>query len=544
MSFIEAAAEKSVKRKRVSKAIESLLGLQILDGAINHLNAISREFSKEVDNIDYATEIEKLNDKISWYTDELSETNEGISEQEELKAEATKELVRIRSEIENALKAGDKTKLLKDIKDTENLVRLSEEQEKDAVKSLSLIISSEETSKLLLKNKAIAAQSLLRSLSESKKFPKVNIPILEELLDGNTCFCGSDLSDSTTEGQSRRENIRHTIDESRESDRRQEVASSLFYKVRSDSFNEPYHNWLNKYKIASRSLQSASSSLYSNNNRLADLKTAVDKIQDTNIRELRELEDQYRAKSDKAISKISEMSHKAKNAEVEISKAEEVRTKYEKKYGRTNTSTKKVLLSREIEAVFKSIVNSLKEKELLRVSSEMNRIFLEMIGSSPEENDLTLITKAELTNNFDIVVYGPQGHMLNPDQDLNGASRRAITLAFILALTKVSEVEAPNVIDTPLGMMSGYVKQSVLTQTLREGCQVILFLTHDEIKGVEKIIDNFAGSVYTLTNPSHYPKMLAHPPKTDDSRILRCECNHRQTCPICERTDIVEDYYA
>ena len=238
------------------------------------------------------------------------------------------------------------------------------------------------------------------------------------------------------------------------------------------------------------------------------------------------------------------MSHKAKNAEVEISKAEEVRTKYEKKYGRTNTSTKKVLLSREIEAVFKSIVNSLKEKELLRVSSEMNRIFLEMIGSSPEENDLTLITKAELTNNFDIVVYGPQGHMLNPDQDLNGASRRAITLAFILALTKVSEVEAPNVIDTPLGMMSGYVKQSVLTQTLREGCQVILFLTHDEIKGVEKIIDNFAGSVYTLTNPSHYPKMLAHPPKTDDSRILRCECNHRQTCPICERTDIVEDYYA
>ena len=37
--------------------------------------------------------------------------------------------------------------------------------------------------------------------------------------------------------------------------------------------------------------------------------------------------------------------------------------------------------------------------------------------------------------------------MLNPDRDLNGASRRALTIAFILALTDVSEVEAPNTID-------------------------------------------------------------------------------------------------
>ena len=97
-----------------------------------------------------------------------------------------------------------------------------------------------------------------------------------------------------------------------------------------------------------------------------------------------------------------------------------------------------------------------------------------------------MITRAELTEDFDIMVFGPNGHPLNPDQDLNGASRRAITLAFILALTKVSQIEAPNVIDTPLGMMSGFVKRSVLRRTVTEGSQVVLFLTHDEIAGVGK----------------------------------------------------------
>jgi DNA sulfur modification protein DndD len=161
-----------------------------------------------------------------------------------------------------------------------------------------------------------------------------------------------------------------------------------------------------------------------------------------------------------------------------------------------------------------------------------------MIGADPEKNDLSTITKAELTEDFDILVYGLNGKQIDPDQALNGASRRAITLAFILALTKVSEVKAPNIIDTPLGMMSGYVKQSVLNQTLKEGTQVILFLTHDEIQGVEHILDTKAGMVYTLTNPAHYPRMLVNQPTVNDAKIIRCACNHRQSCEICARKSI------
>ena len=114
-------------------------------------------------------------------------------------------------------------------------------------------------------------------------------------------------------------------------------------------------------------------------------------------------------------------------------------------------------------------------------------------------------------------------------------SRRALTLSFILALTKVSEVEAPNVIDTPLGMTSGYVKRSILRTAIRESAQLVLFLTPDEIAGTEEIIDEAGGVVLTLTNPAHYPKMLVNDPGVAERKVLRCECDHRSVCQLCER---------
>ena len=129
---------------------------------------------------------------------------------------------------------------------------------------------------------------------------------------------------------------------------------------------------------------------------------------------------------------------------------------------------------------------------------------------------------------------------MDPSQDLNGASRRALTIAFILALAQVSEVEAPNVIDTPLGMMSGYVKQAVLQHASQHSGQLVLMLTHSEINECEDILDRRVGRIYTLTNPAHYPRILINDPGTEDSRLLVCDCDHRSHCSVCERREAPE----
>jgi len=101
-------------------------------------------------------------------------------------------------------------------------------------------------------------------------------------------------------------------------------------------------------------------------------------------------------------------------------------------------------------------------------------------------------------------------------------------------------VEAPNVIDTPLGMMSGYVKRSVLRTAIQKSAQLILFLTHDEIAGCEEILDEAAGVVVTLTNPAHYPKMLVNDPHFTEQTIMACDCTHRDDCQLCTRVVDVE----
>ena len=43
----------------------------------------------------------------------------------------------------------------------------------------------------------------------------------------------------------------------------------------------------------------------------------------------------------------------------------------------------------------------------------------------------------------------------------------------------------------------------------------------------------------TLTNPAHYPVMLANDPEVIQRSILRCDCNHRQECTICQRVAVL-----
>jgi DNA sulfur modification protein DndD len=158
-----------------------------------------------------------------------------------------------------------------------------------------------------------------------------------------------------------------------------------------------------------------------------------------------------------------------------------------------------------------------------------------MIGSGKDEQT-DIINSAKIDENYRILVFGKLKQIIHPERDLNGASRRALTIAFILALTQISKAVAPSVIDTPLGMMSGYVKQMTLKLASHQSSQLILFLTHSEIKDCEDIIEDLAGRVYTFTNPASYPEIIKNKPDVQDSRILQCTCSHLEDCELCELT--------
>ena len=540
MSFIEAAATQGVKRKRVSSAIEALLGLDILKKTINHLGKAANKFSSMIDDTDYAKELEKYNDRIAGFEEDIGDWEKERKKIDSEINENSSTLTSTRKKIEEALKLGDKSKLVADINKTMKDIERGKQGSKRALEDMSTLLNSNHLSAVLISKSANKGLNLLNTMSEKKQLPKVNIPILEELLDRDKCFCGADLSAETNIGKKARHSIQQSIEESRASDALQEAATSLFYAVRSEQFDRSRSNtWIDAYAARNKDFYEFMSDLSSDQKRLKKLTADRDAIDDTSLNEFRELESSLSRKLDSARIQLGQRESSIEEARRRKRDAEENRQRIEKSLNKTDSSADKLNLSRNAQNIFQQIEVRLLKEELKKVSDEMNRIFLEMIGADPEVNNLTLITKAELTEDYDILVFGPNGYPLNPDQDLNGASRRAITLAFILALTKISQIEAPNVIDTPLGMMSGFVKSSVLQRTVTEGSQVILFLTHDEIAGVESIIDEKAGKVYTLTNPAHYPRMLVHQSDTTDARVIKCGCNHRAHCHTCERINSV-----
>ena len=267
--------------------------------------------------------------------------------------------------------------------------------------------------------------------------------------------------------------------------------------------------------------------------KLKALEIQLDSIPDVDLQGLRSVQREYKNQRDRFNADWTRDETRLEGLKKERSNLVSERDNLLRQQKKGARVLARLEVASDVESVLKNSYDQMTNEELNKVSELMNTIFLEMIGADPEHG--AIIQKAEISNDFDILVYGPNDRSLNPDRDLNGASRRALTLAFILALTKVSEVEAPNVIDTPLGMMSGYVKRSVLKTTIRESSQLVLFLTRAEIADCEEILDAEAGRVITLTNPAHYPRMLVNNPQVKARKVLRCDCNHREECRLCQR---------
>lgn len=539
MSFIEAGATQSVKRKRVADSIESLLGLKVLDKTKNHLSNVARRFNQDVDNTDYRSELDLIENRIVSYEEEIAESEDKAElAQIELKT-LNDEIYKKECQIENILKLGDSSALINQKNKIQRHIQQLNDRKRNDAKSLAKVVSNELVSKMFLGDKIEAASDMLSSLDEKKQLPVINVPILRELLTRKECFCGANLDETSEEGSERKTKIASVLEASIESDHVQKVATSLYYRLKGLNGKESFRKWGDEYNTAAQNLVSVESDLNKYHDELEDIENKIDGIDDSQLEKLKDAlgllkKNAVTKQRDEASARTlaDQYQERLKDA---LAERERVRSKVGKKdmsglYWDVTTVAQKIFIN---------IVDKLKKEELKKVSDEMNRIFLAMIGSDEVTKELPKrIQRAELTEVFDIMVYGPNDYPLNPDTDLNGASRRAITLAFILALTKVSKVEAPNIIDTPLGMMSGYVKQSVMLRTIEEGSQVILFLTQDEIRGVEKILDKYVGCFFTLTNPSHYPTMLVHKPKNNDIGIIRCECYYDEYCDVCERKNV------
>ena len=542
LSFIEAGTSPlKAKRDRVEQAINSLLGLGVIEDAMKHVRKTIAEVNTEAGQIVDGSELQEVTSRLAKIEASQNELQNTRKDAEQQLAEFKNAIHDVERNIEEALQKGDKEELRNELNRAKQEIKRLDGEQNTASKNHSDLFRSNLLATDLLAPLLDRAFNKLDELHDAGKVPNTTIPLLQDRLLEKSCICGETLEPSDPAGKARREHIQSLIDDSQRADRTRETLSELYYSSRNPNLSVESSRggmWLAEYTTILKHRDDVQHRFNEVSRRSRGLEKKLDELPNTDIQSLRQSLTHLQAQYEKQMRTQTICATKLEELDRESKGLESKRDRLLRGQQKGALIRAKLQVTQDIREVLQKTREQIINTELAKVSDLMCSFFLEMIGA--DSNDGAIIQRAEISKEFDILVYGLHGRMLNPDRDLNGASRRALTLAFILALTKVSEVEAPNVIDTPLGMTSGFVKQSILKTVLRESAQLVLFLTPSEIIGCEEIIDKAAGKVFTLTNSGHYPKMLVNNPDVVERMALRCACNHRIHCQLCQRRIGVE----
>lgn len=532
LSFIDADSA-TVKRQRVENAIKALLGLSIVESAQHHVKQAAADVNKRVRESDASGRAREASARIEALDAELATLEPKQAEALDNRARSEEQYERLGKQIEQALAQGDRSELASGLQRVRANRKREEAIEVSLAKEQGELLKSKVLAKQLLSETVAVATAQLESLKERGRIPNQTIPVLVECLGEDSCICGETLAEDDPEGKRRRDHITALIEESRTADAIQKTITELYYGARdlmqpgeADSWRDLYVDLCDRRNKVAQTLKDLAAEE-------AQLEAKIALVPDVDIQHLREQKKIARRHADDYGDAASRAGFRIEAARRERKQAEEERDSYLKEESKGQRLAAELLAGQDVLQIFERSLERLKSDELTRVSALMNEIFLEMIGADAEQG--AIIRRAEISREFDILVYGPDERLLSPDRDLNGASRRALTLAFILALTRISGVEAPNIIDTPLGMMSGYVKSSVVRVAARYSAQLVLFLTRSEIAGIEALLNEYADKVVTLTNPAHYPRMLINEPPSGAVQVVRCDCSYDESCRTCER---------
>ncbi len=531
LTFITSDISKNDKRKLVRSAIRDMLDVEILekvrsrvDKTISQIRTKERDFPEAKEVVETGDRVTELKNKLHKKEEKLKGINSDLA--------GILPLIKgTEDKIKDVLVKGDKEKLKEELSTAQvDLVNVRK-RSKELAGEHSELFGAESLNLHLLANDVQRTDRLLDKLEKKGQIPRSALPILRGYLQTEECICQRPLTKGSIEYKRVEELIARQESASETDDRLTQLLYIASGKLHDLEQGDP--KWQSEVRRVISERNDMEKSVKEIETKVKQLETTVAGLPDANITFLTSQLKMYREQKTEL-----DQNKGGLEAELPVLKgAARIETnRYEKLLSKSKASKRlksDYLAAADVFGVIDEVYKAIEKSEIPEVSETMNRFFLDMIRSDPERN--AIMRRAEVTKDYDITVYGPKKRILNTDSDLNGASLRALTLSFVLSLIKVSGVAAPNVIDTPLGMMDPLIKQSVLEILVSNSVQPILFLTSSEIRDCEGFLDEKAGLVTTLINTSHYPEKLKNePPGGSFPRAITCSCNHRQFCDICE----------
>jgi DNA sulfur modification protein DndD len=544
--FISGTVAARERQHNVHQAIRALLGLDRLDEAEQDLIVVEKQLRKELADSG-GQDLASAQQELEQCEDKLAKLRERRDAAHDRRVRIEEDLDLLEKKLAEIKGHGDLDAITADLAKARRAVDQAADDEKLLLESIRTLFKSDEClSWALAENPLKQGQKVLADLYDKRVIPGSSLGVLEDRLQMEECICGQSLAPGTTH----RDHVVALLEEQQASSAEKERLTETFHRTRAG---------LNRFEGArhdGEDFWSARPLLLQRQAEIADRqKEAQQRVKVLEERRAQIDEEEVRrhtlslaaAKKDQ-----TECSEEIGSLDREIVQLEEERALLNHRYESALAAAKsdaragnRHQIAQDLKLLVSNTLSVIKGEHVKAVSDRMNEIFMEIVGSAPEMAG-AVFHGVHITDSFDIIVRAGNQKTLDTDYEVNGASQRALTLAFIWALMEVSGTVAPRAIDTPLGMTAGGVKRRMveaITEPVsgeRPDYQVVLLLTRSEIRDIEDILDERAGRHLTLSCSKDYPADLVNDWGVDTPTILACACSHRQFCDVCERVNDAE----
>jgi DNA sulfur modification protein DndD len=492
-------SDASDRSEKVEQAIKLLLQLDLLESSVRHLKESKKNVTKNIGLLGKGTEMEEVSKQISAIDQDIDAKKEEIDASGE-------SLKTLRQNIQDNEKSRDA--ILSQGGEDKDLLRGqlskavdSHDEAKSAIDRITLglrdQINSADLLFLLTQKTLKTGLSMFSELKKQKKIPNTLHEILALTLRDAICICGADVSPGTAGHKHIEDAIALTKHQTPAHIALMNLSQIADVKLRSGVDGQT--KWLGETQSRYQDLVTAKRRQLESKQAQVDLERKIKNAPDTGLKVLQEAIEKLRDDADgvsralgRSESDLALLENRKQGLELRKRELSKNQAKY-------RAAMAEEMAASSMIDVFERTLETFKTEKVQLVSQLMNEYFLRMINQDPENGSTgTLpIKNVSLTESFDIVATLGFG-AISPSSQLNGASRRALTAAYLIALAKVSGEKSTVVMDTPLGMTSGQIRRSFVTELLSEARQSVLIMTSNEIVGIEDILQSKAGKIFEL----------------------------------------------
>jgi DNA sulfur modification protein DndD len=447
---------------QVKDAIYLVLKLEILDRARRHLEALASDYRKELKKVSGG---------------ELRDLLEKDEKARAAKDKAEKRIVEIQQEIASArrniadidqkLRESESTKTLQQQRDR---ILSDLKQRRAELENIIIQIRETATSAYFV----VAQPAIERALAIlNEKRARGEIPssirqqFVQDLINQMRCICGR----AFTDGSSEHERLLGLMKTSLPSSLEDEITNT--------------NATLRTFTERTARKKSELDSFMKGRARLADIIKGLDaelddvgrQLKGSPLEEIKELEnkrqsiqadiDSYNMDLGSLSTQVQELLKESASLEKAIQRAR----KEEKK--ERMLSTKLDLAQRSADAIA-DMYQVFADEMRGRIEMKTKEIFKNLVWKESHFRDITL------GPDFNLEVIDRYGLPARPE--LSAGERQVLSLSFITAMSRISEEEAPLIMDTPFGRLSSQHRESI-TQYLPDLTdQLILFVTDEELR--------------------------------------------------------------